>query len=160
MLAKEIYVSAVGFSPFGFRCSIFLLTLRLPLSRIHCCLDTSPLKVIKKSLPSWAQRLCLWKQVFENRVRKITLSVKTLLLTYKDNSPALPHACLSALLLSVCVHVCMCVWRGVGVFLVFLDPQLLGCLPDGTLHVARRFHGCGGHTSVALSLASRGCMRS
>lgn len=130
MLAKEIYVSAVGFSPFGFRCSIFLLTLRLPLSRIHCCLDTSPLKVIKKSLPSWAQRLCLWKQVFENRVRKITLSVKTLLLTYKDNSPALPPRmalCLASQCVRTCVYVCV---EGCGGVSRFPRPSALG-VPAG-----------------------------
>lgn len=150
MLAEEIYVSAVCFSPFGFRCSIFPLTVHLPLRRLHCCLDSSPLKVIKKSLPSCAQRLCFWKQGFENRVRKITLSVKTLLLTCKDSSPALPP------------RWPLCTASQCGT-LVFLDPSYWGAYQMGhSLCVGRAsLHSYGVPQACIplLSPASRGCVR-
>lgn len=125
MLAKEICGSAVCFFPFGFRCSIFLLTVHLPLSWVRCGLDSSPLKVIKKPLPSCVQRPCLLKQAFENRVRKITLSVKTLSLRCGDNSPALLP-------------------RG-GLLPAFLDPQLSwgACQMGHSLWARGGLHSCG-----------------
>lgn len=86
MLPKKIHVFAVCFSPFGFRCSIFSLTTSLPLRLIHCCLDTRPLKVIKKSLPSCVQSLCLWKQFSGNSTRKITLLAQTLLFIHEGDA--------------------------------------------------------------------------
>lgn len=70
-------VFAVCF-PLWFQVFHLLSAMSLPLRLIHCCLDTRPLKVIKKSLSSCVQSLCLRKQFSGNGTRKITLLVQTL----------------------------------------------------------------------------------
>ena len=84
MLPKKIHVFVAYFSPSAFRCSIFPFTMSRPRRLIHCCLDTRPLEVIKKSLPSYVQSLCLWKQFSGNSIRKITLSVERLFIHEGD----------------------------------------------------------------------------
>lgn len=64
--------------PLWFQVFHLLSAMSLPLRLIHCCLDTRPLKVIKKSLSSCVQSLCLRKQFSGSSTRKITLLVQTL----------------------------------------------------------------------------------
>lgn len=144
MLAKEIYALQSVF-PTWLQVLHLPLTKHLPLSPTHCCLDTRPLKVIKKSLPSCAQRLGLEKQVFENRVRKITLSVKTLLLTHRQlTCPSPTHAPRPCF--PVCVCVCLrvrtCAYVCAGSS--FPRPSALRVSAGWDLHAGRRrLHGCG-----------------
>lgn len=74
---KESDAFAVCF-PLWFQVFHLLSAMSLPLRLIHCCLDTRPLKVIKKSLSSCVQSLCLRKKFSGNSTRKITLLVQTL----------------------------------------------------------------------------------